>query len=74
MRVFLRLCFRDGETLLFLRKICLSRRAVCEAVAPAAHFGCRVVLLPKKRDKRDENEDCIEHWTRPSHVSVHNKL
>jgi len=26
LRAFLRLCFRDGETLLFLHKICLSRR------------------------------------------------
>ena len=50
LRAFLRLCFRDGETLLFLHKICLLRRTVCEAVAPAAaYFGCSVVLHDPER-------------------------
>ena len=76
LRAFLRLCFREGETLLFLHKICLSRRTVREAVP---HLAARRVVHARPREEQDENEDIVyrpgmENWPRLSHLSVHNKI
>ena len=81
LRAFSRLCFRDGETLLFSHKICLSRPTVPYArrfrLHPRRILGA-AFCAARPREERDENEEdivyrpVIENWPRPSYLSVPN--
>jgi len=54
------------------------RTDLCEAVAPAAYFGCRVVLHDPERSAMKMTDIVyrpgIDNWPRPSYLSVPNNI